>query len=198
MDPFERLIKALGRLPGIGRRSAERMALKLVRDGGGMIRELAAALGEVERQVCCCSKCGNVTARQQDPCRICTDPRRDTHVLCVVEDPGDIVLIEKAGSFQGRYHALMGRLSPMKGEGPENIRVAQLLERIKAEGIAEVVLAMNSDVEGDSTASYLHDLLKDKGVKITRIAFGLPAGSGIAYSDPVTLARALSGRVEMD
>ncbi|MBN1270174.1 MAG: recombination protein RecR [Kiritimatiellae bacterium] len=196
-EPLENLIKTLARLPAIGRRSAERMAMRLVQGRGNLVDDLIAALQDMKASVRCCSKCGSVTTTREDPCRLCTDPRRDDHILCVVENPGDITLIERSGAFRGRYHALMGRISPMEGEGVDNIRVSDLVKRIKAEGVTEVIFALNSDVESDATASFLHDLLVPKGVKVTRIAFGLPAGSGIAYSDPVTLSRAMEGRREL-
>lgn len=197
-DPLENLVKALGRLPAIGRRSAERIALKLVQDHRGLVGDLVRALQEVEQSICCCSKCGSITPKAEDPCRLCRDPKRDDQLLCVVEEPGDILLIERAGGFRGRYHCLMGRISPMKGQGVDDLRVDALLRRVKAEGFKEVVLALNSDVEGDATASFLHDALAGSKARVSRIAFGMPVGSGIAYSDPVTLSRAIEGRQKMD
>ena len=197
-EAMEKLMAVLGRLPGLGRRSAERIALKLVRDRGrNLARELIAALQEVDAQVRLCSRCGHLTGVEEDPCRLCTDPRRDARLLCVVEDPSDIVQLEKSGAFRGRYHALMGKLSPMKGEGVRNLRVDALLARIAEEKIEEVILALNTDVESDATASFLRQLLAACSVKVSRIAFGLPAGSGIAYSDPVTLQRAMEWRREV-
>jgi recombination protein RecR len=196
-DPLDRLISALAKLPAIGRRSAERIALKLVQNNKGLSEELVASLQAAHKSVCCCSKCGSITTKEQNPCRLCTDPRRDDSVLCVVEDPGDIMLIERSGGFRGRYHALLGKISPMKGEGVDDIRATELAKRVKDEGVKEIILALNSDVESDATAGFLHDMLTSKDVKVTRIAFGLPAGSGIAYSDPVTLSRAIEGRTEM-
>ncbi len=193
-DPLARLAGLLARLPGVGKRTAERMALKLARDPGTLIKDLAAALREVDEHFTACSRCGNITSRTQDPCALCTDSRRDGHLLCVVEDPSDIPAMEQAGIYRGRYHALMGKLSPMKREGLRELRAEQLLERIRAEGVEEVILALNSDVESDATASYLAHVLEGAGVRVSRLAFGLPAGSAIAYSDPVTLARALQGR----
>lgn len=192
---MDQLGRVLARLPGIGRRTAERIALRLVRDRSkGLVRELIDALQDVDARVTLCSVCGHMTATDADPCRLCTDPRRDGRLLCVVEDPGDIVQIEKSGAFRGRYHALMGKLSPMRQEGPRQMRLDALLARIRAESIEEVVLALNTDVESDATCSYLQGLLHPLGVRVTRIAYGLPAGSGIAYSDPVTLQRAIQGR----
>lgn len=195
MDALERLMDALGRLPGVGRRSSERIALKLVRQRP-LLRELIAALQQTDSDIRLCRRCGNLTEADRDPCRLCTDPRRDDRVLCVVEEPSDIVQLEKTGAFRGRYHALMGKLSPMRDEGLKNPSISNLFERVRAGGIEEVVLALNTDVESDATASFLRDRLQTLGVRVTRIAFGLPAGSGIGYSDPVTLQRALEGRRE--
>ncbi len=194
LEPVDRLAKLLGRLPGVGRRTAEKMALKLCRDTGGLVRDLLAALQDVQASVGTCSLCGNVTLRAEDPCALCKDPRRDGRVMCVVEDPGDILLIERAGEYRGRYHALMGRLSPMKGEGIQDLRVDALLQRIDREGIEEVILALGSDVESDATAAFLRHALGSRKLRISRLAFGIPAGSEIAYSDPLTLSRAIKGR----
>jgi recombination protein RecR len=193
-EPLARLAACLGKLPGVGRRSAERMAQCLARDRASLKRDLAAALEEVERTVCECRLCGHLTLRADDPCRICTDPRRANGQICVVQEPGDIVSLERAGTYRGRYHALMGKLSPMQEQGPAHLRLRTLFERLASEDVGEVILALNSDVEGDATARFLLDVLESKAVKVSRIAFGIPAGSGIGYSDPVTLARALEGR----
>ena len=192
-DSLDRLSLCLGRLPGIGRRSAERMALKLVRDTA-LLKDLAAAIETAGKALVCCSRCGSVTAVTDDPCRLCTNPSRDSTLLCVVEDAMDIELIERSGGFRGRYHALGGRLSPSKGMGPNELRMRPLLDRLDKEGFQEIILALSTDVEGDSTASFVAEMLKGKKVKISRLAFGLPAGSGIAYSDAVTLTRAFHGR----
>lgn len=196
MDAFNNLIKCLGRLPGIGRRSAERMATRLVREPDGQMAELIGALEEVRRTVRCCPKCGSITATEGGPCRLCTSLARDGRQLCVVEDPNDIALIERSASFMGRYHALMGKLSPMRGEGPKDLRTQALLRRIKDEKFEEVVLALSTDMEGDTTAGYLAELLKPTGVRVSRLAFGLPVGSGLAYADALTIARAMKGRQE--
>jgi recombination protein RecR len=196
-DPLAKLSMLLAKLPGVGRRSAERMALKLAREQGTLVRDLIAALGEVEATLKACSLCGSITRKDEDPCQLCTDPRRDDAVLCVVEDPADIVLIERAGGFRGRYHSLMGKLSPMKGEGVADLRIEALLKRIVSRGVKEVILALGSDVESDATISFLRQVLSSKKVAISRLAFGIPAGSEIAYSDPVTLARALEGRTRL-
>jgi len=197
LEPIEKLIAVLGRLPSVGLRSAERIALRLVRDRSrGLIRDLAAALDEVERSVRLCGRCGGLTDAGHDPCRLCADASRDGTVLCVVEQPGDILPIEESGAFHGRYHALMGRISPMRGEGPRQVRVEDLLRRVAEESVAEVILALDTDVESDATCAYLAEALAPLRVRVTRLATGLPAGSGIAYSDPVTLSRALQGRRE--
>jgi len=196
-DPMSKLMAALGKLPGVGRRSAERLAMALVCDGSELLHSLIAALQEVESNVRLCSSCGGVTLTSQDPCALCRDTRRDSEVLCVVEEPLDILLVERAGVYRGRYHALLGRISPMQGEGIPDRRVETLLKRIEKEGVREVILALNSDVESEATASYLAEVLGQRPVKVTRLAFGIPAGSAIAYSDPITLARALQGRGPM-
>jgi recombination protein RecR len=196
-EVLNRLIVCLGKLPGVGRRSAERMALKLARDTNGLAEELVVALREMRDRICCCSRCGSVTAADENPCRLCTDPGRDGRVLCVVEDPSDIIAIDKSGGYHGRYHALMGKLAPARGEGPRELRMDALIERIAGEKIEEVILALSTDVEGDATASYIAELLKRINVRVTRLASGLPAGSGVMYSDAVTLAKAIKGRQGM-
>lgn len=194
IEPMQRLISRLARLPGVGRRSAERMAFRLALDTKGLRRELIGALGEVDEQVCCCSICGNLTLQSRDPCGICVDGRRDRQLLCVVEDPSGIQQIEAAGAYQGVYHCVMGKLSPMQGQDLPPESVNRLLKRVHEDEVREVILAFDSDVESDATTSYLHERLDAEGIKVTRLAFGIPAGSGIGYSDPVTLARALHGR----
>ncbi|MCF7848744.1 MAG: recombination mediator RecR [Kiritimatiellales bacterium] len=196
--PLDNLIAALSRLPGIGKRTAERMALALVEDSSGLPRILAHALLEADEGVVCCSRCGSVTLAAENPCELCVRPRRDSHMICVVEHPGDIIKIEESGGYQGRYHALMGKLSAMQGKGAADLRVDTLLKRLPDEKISEVVIALGTDVESDATASYLREVLSTRGVKVSRIAFGLPAGSAIEYSDATTLARAISGRQEMN
>ncbi len=160
-----------------------------------LIDELLAALAFVQKSVTGCTKCGSPTLIDENPCRLCTSPGREDGLLCVVEEPADIVTIERSGGFRGRYHALMGTLSPPKRQSPGDLRVQSLVERVREEDVSEVVLALNTDVEGDATASFLEEALKGERVKISRLAFGLPAGSGIRYSDPVTLERAFKGRM---
>ena len=197
LQGLDNLTRSLSRLPGVGRRSAERMAMKLASDPEGLILPLAAALEETRRTVSFCSRCGAMTAVEHDPCRLCTDASRDASVICVVEDPSDIVAMESTGSFRGRYHALMGKISPMRGDGPNDIRIRELVRRIKSEGITEVVLALNTDIESEATAGLIAGILKERGICVTRLAYGIPAGSGIRYADSVTLERAIRGRQEV-
>jgi recombination protein RecR len=196
--PLDNLIAALSRLPGIGRRTAERMAMTLVQDKKGLMRILANALLEADDGIATCERCGSVTLTDLNPCELCMRPRKDAHILCVVESPGDIMKIEESGGFQGRYHALMGKLSPMHGVGAADLRGDTLLRRIAEEGIKEVLIALGTDVESDATASYLKEILNSRNVTVSRIAFGLPAGSAIEYSDATTLAKAIIGRREME
>ena len=195
--PLDNLIAALSRLPGIGRRTAERMAMSLAQDDKGLMRILANALLEADDGIANCQRCGGVTLSAINPCELCTRHRPDAHILCVVESPGDIMKIEESGGYRGRYHALMGRLSPISGVGISDLRVDKLLGRIADEGITEVLIALGTDVESDATASYLKEILSTREVKVSRIAFGLPAGSAIEYSDAATLARAIKGRQEI-
>ena len=194
-EALQRLVTALAKLPGVGRRSAERMAMRLAVGRGDLIDELLGSLTFVQKSVTGCSRCGTPTLIEENPCRLCTSAGRDDQLLCVVEEPADIVTIERSGGFRGRYHALMGTLSPPKGQGPTDLRVRSLVARIRGEGIREVILALNTDVEGDATAAFLEEALRAESITISRLAFGLPAGSGIRYSDPVTLERAFKGRM---
>ncbi len=194
MTTWHRLQETLARLPGVGRRTAERMAARLVREREGLLRELVQVLEAAYHELGTCRLCGNVTPVKENPCRLCEDPGRDTTVLCVVEDPDDIVLLERSGAFRGRYHALMGKVSPMRGEGPSDLRLRALLERLNSGDFREIILALSTDVEGDNTAAFIRELLRDRHIRVTRLAWGLPAGSGVRYSDPVTLARAIQGR----
>lgn len=195
LTPVVELEKCLARLPGFGRRSAARAALALVREPGRLLEPLEAALRDAQANVRCCSKCGAFTIVGKDPCDFCTDATRDANMLCVVEEAADIVPIEASGAFRGRYHALGGKLSPARRMGPEKLRFGELVERVKSENISEVLLAVSTDMEGDATAGYVAELLRDLGVKVTRLAFGLPADSGIAYSDALTLRRAINNRI---
>ncbi|HSR88612.1 MAG TPA: recombination mediator RecR [Pontiella sp.] len=195
--PLDNLVAALSRLPGIGRRTAERMAMALVQDTKGLMRILANALLDADESIATCERCGSITLAAKNPCELCVKPRKDPQILCVVESPGDIIKIEESGGFQGRYHALMGRISPMHGIGAADLRVNRLLQRVADEKIEEVLIALGTDVESDATASYLCEVLSTRSVRVTRIAFGLPAGSAIEYSDSATLSRAIKGRQEI-
>lgn len=195
LRPIDELEKALSRLPGFGRRSAARAALALVREPVRLMEPLAAALRDAGATVRCCSRCGAFTTVGNDPCDLCTNPSRDAFSVCVVEEPADIVSIESSGGFNGRYHSLGGKLSPSRRLGPDKLRLRELGERVRSEGITEVLLALSTDMDGDATAGYIAELLRGSGAKVTRLAFGLPVDSGIAYSDPLTLRRAIANRV---
>ena len=195
-SPLDNLIRALSRLPGLGRRSAERAALALALDPDGMMDALQRAIADARERVCCCDICGALTVRDANPCPICSDERRDASTICVVEEPGDILAFERAGVFNGLYHSLNGKVSASRGTGPADIRLTALADRIRAGGVKEVILATATDIEGDATASFVTELLREiPELKISRLAFGLPVDSGIGYSDPVTLKRALAGRI---
>lgn len=196
--PIDNLIRALSKLPGFGRRSAERAALALVRKPDPLLDALVAALVEARDRVCCCPVCGGFTSKEQTPCKLCSDVTRDDGLLCVVEEPSDIYSIERSGGYNGRYHALLGKLSPSRQTGPAELRVRSLVDRVARGGVREVLLALSTDMEGDATAGFIGELLKSHDVRVTRLAFGLPADSGVGYSDPLTLKRAISGRVACD
>ena len=199
---LELLIEELEKLPTIGTKSAQRLALHLLRAPREDVLRLADSIRAIRERVGFCSRCGNFT--EQDPCLLCSDPRRDSRVICVVEQPGDVLALERASAFHGRYHVLGGALSPLDGTHPDNLRIRELLERLRpsAEGtpseVQEVILATNPNVAGEATSLYLHRLLAPLGVKVTRIARGVPMGSDLEYSDQVTLARALEGRREVE
>ena len=190
--PVQDLIDEFGRLPGIGPKSAQRIAFFLLKVTKEDALRLARAIAEVKDKVRFCAQCFNVS--EGDQCGICSDPRRDTTVVCVVEEPRDLVAVEKSGEFKGRYHVLQGAISPIEGVGPEQLRIRELLERIGAEGIDEVILCTNPNLEGEATALYLGRLLKPMGLNVTRIASGLPVGGDLEYADELTLGRALEGR----
>ena len=190
--PVQNLITLVAKLPGIGKRSAERIALHLLKASPETSRNLVQAILETKSKIHNCVRCGSYT--ELDCCEICTGPRRDPSIICVVEGPNDILSLERAGSFTGIYHALMGRISPLNGVGPEQLRIAALLDRVREEQPAEVVLALGAEVESDATAHYVAELLQPLGVPVTRIGLGLPAGSALEAADEVTLARALEGR----
>lgn len=197
LDALEKLTDALRRLPGIGRRSAERMAVRLASEPDTLAVQLSQALESVRREVRFCQTCGALTSADRDPCVYCTDGSRDGRVLCVVEDPADIQAIEETGMFRGRYHVLLGRISPLRGEGPNDIRIRALIKRVREESMGEVVLALSTDLEGEATASFIAGLLRERGVYVTQPAYGIPAGSGVRFSDAITLGRALGGRREV-
>jgi recombination protein RecR len=193
--PLERLIEQLRKLPGIGAKSAQRLAFHILRTSSEEARALAAAIAEVKEQIRLCATCFNLT--DVDPCRICADASRDRSSLCVVEEPNNFVAIEKSGGFRGLYHVLHGSLSPLRGIGPDDLKIAPLLERLRDGSIKEVILAMNPNVEGEATAVYLSRLLKPIGVRVTRIGIGIAVGSELEYADEVTVGRALQGRREL-
>jgi recombination protein RecR len=194
-DPIARLVKELARLPGIGEKTAQRLAFHVLKAGPAYAQALADAVTGVVRDVRLCSACQTLTDR--DPCAICADPRRDPRLLCVVEGVPDLVALERTHEFRGRYHVLHGALSPLDGVGPSDLKIRELLLRLEREPADEVVIATNSDVEGEATALYLARLLKPAGVKVTRIAQGVPMGGDLEFADQVTLARALAGRREL-
>ena len=193
--PIDHLIEALTRLPGIGRKTASRLAFYILRSSPSEAQALARAILDVKEKIHLCSVCFNLT--DEDPCWICQDGRRTREILCVVEGPNDLIAIENTGTFSGTYHVLHGTLSPLEGIGPDDIKIKELMERIRREKVAEVILATNPTVEGGATALYLTDLIKRLGVKVTRIAYGIPMGSEIEYSDGMTLSKALEGRREI-
>jgi recombination protein RecR len=195
-EPVARLIEALQKLPGIGPKTAQRLTFFLLKRPAAEVSALSEALVSVKTKIVHCSLCFNVT--EEDPCRICRDPRRDQRALCVVEEPNDLLAMERTGEFRGRYHVLLGALSPLDGIGPEDLKVRELLARFETEGVEEVILATNPNVEGEATAIYLAKLLKPLGVRVTRIARGLPVGGDLEYADEVTLSKAFQGRREME
>jgi recombination protein RecR len=194
--PVQTLIDELGRLPGIGPKSAQRIAFHLLKLPAEDAARLARAIEEAKAKVTFCTRCYNVSEGSE--CSICSDQRRDATVVCVVEEPRDIVAVEKTGEFKGRYHVLQGAISPIEGIGPEQLRVKELLIRLEPEGVTEVILATNPNIEGEATAMYLARLLKPLGFRVTRIASGLPVGGDLEYADEVTLGRALEGRRDVD
>jgi recombination protein RecR len=193
---LELLIEELVKLPSVGQKSAQRLALHLMRVPPEEALRLAEAIRAAREKVGFCSVCGLFS--EEDPCPIDSDPQRDAHLVCVVEQPADVLAFERTGSFRGRYHVLGGALSPLEGTQPEDLRIRELLGRLRTEPIQEIILATNPNVAGEATALYLSRLLAPLGVKVTRIARGVPMGSDLEYSDQVTLARALEGRREIE
>ncbi len=194
--PVQSLIDELGRLPGIGPKSAQRIAFYLLKADPQDAKRLARAIAEAKDRVSWCRRCFNIA--EGELCGFCRDERRDAHVVCVVEEPRDIVAIERTAEFTGRYHVLQGAISPIDGIGPEQLRIKELLARISDECVTEAILATNPNVEGETTAMYLARLLKPLGLRVTRIASGLPVGGDLEYADEVTLGHALEGRREVD
>jgi recombination protein RecR len=195
-DPIQRLIRELARLPGVGEKTATRLAFHLVRRPESQLRDLATALVEVVEKVRLCSTCMNLT--EDDPCALCADTRRDDALLCAVATPTELMAIERAGQYSGRYHVLHGLLSPLEGVGPDDLRIAELLRRMEPgpdrRPVEEVIVATSASVEGEATALYLARLIKPLGVQVSRIASGIPVGGELEYSDQATIARALAGR----
>ena len=191
-EPIVQLVASLSKLPGIGPRSAERIALHIVQAEKGLVQTLADNVRAAREKIQLCATCGGLTERQ--PCTYCSDPRRDSAQICVVERPVDILSIEKSGVFRGSYHVLGGKISPLNGVEPEDLRIVELEKRCEEGAVKEIIIALPSDVEGDATSFYLNKLLGPRGVRITRIAHGLPVGSGLEFADELTLSRALEGR----
>lgn len=195
-DPIRRLVQELARLPGIGEKSATRLAFHLIRGNRQQIQDLAQALLDVTDKIRLCSVC--MTLTEADPCTLCTDPRRDPEVICVVATASDVIAIDRGGHFRGRYHVLHGLLSPLEGIGPDDLRLAELVRRIGADPpVREVIIATSPSVDGEATAMYIARTLKPLGVQVSRIATGLPVGGELEYSDQATIARALAGRATM-
>ena len=193
--PIQELIDELSRLPGIGPKSAQRLAFHLVKAPPEDARRLAESIQRAKELMRFCKECGNVA--EAELCRICRDAGRDVTTICVVEEPKDVAAIEKAGVIKGRYHVLGGAISPLDGIGPEDLRVQDLLDRVQRDGVVEVILATNPNLEGNATAMYVAALLKPAGIKVTRLASGLPVGGDLEYADEITLGQALEGRREM-
>lgn len=197
--PIEDLTRILSRLPSLGKRSASRAALALLKEPVRLLDPLSWALKAARDSVVCCSRCGAFTVRDEDPCKLCIDALRDGTVVCVVEEPADILPIEASGAFKGRYHVLGGKLSPTHRIGPDKLRFKELGDRVLNERFSEILIAVSTDIEGDATAGYLAEYLANIGVhvRVSRLAFGLPADSGVSYSDPLTLRRAINRRTEV-
>jgi recombination protein RecR len=194
-DPLAELVAALQRLPGIGARSAQRLAYHLLKTPREEVDALCASMLSVKERVTYCSRCSNIT--DVDPCRYCTDPKRDARLICVVEQPENVAAVEKTQEFRGRYHVLMGAIAPLQGVGPDDLKIKGLLGRVGEGGVEEVILATNPTVEGEATALYLVRLLKPLGVRVSRIAMGVPVGSDLDYTDEFTMSKAIAGRREL-
>jgi recombination protein RecR len=189
------LIEEFCRLPGIGEKTAQRLAFFLLRTPTVRVERLAQAIVELKEKIVFCSQCSSIA--ETDPCRICTDPARDRSLICVVEDPSDVLLIERTGVYKGLYHVLMGALSPLDGIGPEQLKIDSLMARVAQGGVREIICATNPNMEGEATVLYLAKLLKPHGVRLTRLAHGLPVGGHLEYADEITLSRSLEGRRDL-
>ncbi len=190
--PIERLVSALKRLPGIGEKSATRLAFHLLGAPDATVQELSDAVARLKQDIVLCEQCFDLT--DESPCAICRDPRRDATLLCVVEEPADLAAVEKSGRFKGRYHVLGGAFAPIEGVGPDELRIAELEERVRREQIREVVLATNPNAEGDATAHYISERLRESGVQLSRIAYGMPLGGDLEYTDHVTIGLCIENR----
>ena len=195
IEPIARMINQLSKLPGIGQKTAQRLAYHIISLPEEQVRDLAVSIFNGKKQVKFCSLCGNYAT--DDPCDMCRDEYRQNGQICVVKDPRDVAAMERMREYEGRYHVLHGVISPMQGIGPDAIRIRELMARLGKEDVSEVILATNPDVEGEATASYLARLIKPMGIKVTRIAHGIPVGADLEYTDEVTLSRAFSGRSEI-
>lgn len=194
-EPLAKLISELQKLPTIGTKTAQRIALHLLRRPDEEAKELGQAISEVQSKIVYCSNCGSIAER--DPCRICSDPRREAKVICVVEETDDVIAMERTGLFKGVYHVLMGALSPLDGVNPEDLKIKELYKRINSDDVEEIIIATNPNATGQATAIYLSKTIKPMGIKITQLAHGLPMGGDIDYVDEVTLGKALEGRREL-
>ena len=193
--PLAQLIEELQKLPGIGPKSAQRLAYYLVKQPAADVRKLAQALTDAKEQIRFCSQCSNLSAL--DPCELCANPARDAGMICVISEPKDLVAVERTKEYRGRYHVLQGLISPMDGVGPEQLKIKELVSRLHGDSVKEVILAIPPSIEGEATSLYLSRLIKPLGVKVTRIAFGLPVGGDLEYADEMTLVKALEGRREI-
>jgi recombination protein RecR len=197
-DPIQNLILALERLPGVGPKTASRLAFYLLRAPEEVSGQLAEALTDIKTRIAFCQECFNITSAGRERCEICESGQRDGTIICVVEEPLDVLAFERIGAYMGKYHILQGVLSPIEGINPDDLKIRALLERVGRGGVKEVILATNPSMEGEATAQYLHPRLQSLGVRVTRLARGLPVGGDLEYADQNTLLRALSGRQEMD
>ena len=193
-DTLEQLVEEFSRLPGVGRKSAHRMAMYILKQPKDEVQRMASALLNLKERIQFCSSCWNFT--EENPCRICANPKRDRSVICIVEDPNDVIALERTNEFKGLYHVLGGSLSPLDGIGPDDLKIKELLART-GPSVTEIILALNPNVEGEATTIYLSRLIKPLGVKLTRLARGIPVGGDLEFADELTLARALEGRVEV-